>query len=264
RDADQVATWLSAHGVPCEAYSGEHDTDRRVAIEDRLLDNSLKAVVATSALGMGHDQPDLGFVDHYQAPGSVSAYYQQVGRAGRSVDRAEVVLLRGAEDRRIQDFFIDQAFPRPDVVDAVLRHLERNDDGASVPELMSIVNLGKGRIEAMLKVLDVEGAVAREGTRWVRRAGSTWRYDAARYESITALRRREQAAMARFGADGRCLMRALQEELDDPSPNDCGRCSVCAGPRWTGPLDPELVRAAAAHLRSAPVTIEPKAMAPDE
>ena len=113
--------------------------------------------MATSALGMGYDKPDLGFVVHYQAPGSVISYYQQVGRAGRGVERAEVVLLRGAEDRRIQDFFIEQAFPPRELVDRVLERLEQG--GATARELMAEVNLGRGRIDALLKVLDVEGAV---------------------------------------------------------------------------------------------------------
>src|SRR3954466_15527897 len=264
RDADLVATWLSGQGIAAEAYSGEIDTERRVAVEDRLLRNELKAVVATSALGMGYDKPDLGFVVHYQAPGSVIAYYQQVGRAGRGIDRAEVVLLRGAEDRRIQDFFIEQAFPRREVVDRVLEHLDTvGGDGAGTQELMAQVNLGKGRIEGLLKVLDVEGAVARDGSRWVARPGAGWTYDAERYGRITELRRHEQTAMAGFGSDGRCLMRALQEELDDPDPQDCGRCSVCAGPRWDGPLDADLVRDGAIHLRSRPVLVEVKKMAPD-
>ena len=254
RDAEQVAQWLTAHGVAAEAYTGEIETERRIAVEDRLLANDLKCVVATSALGMGYDKPDLGFVVHYQAPGSVIAYYQQVGRAGRAIDRAEVVLLRGAEDRRIQDFFIEQAFPRRELVDRVLGHLEEvGAEGASTPELTAMVNLGRGRIDAMLKVLDVEGAVSRDGSRWVRERGSDWAYDAERYEHITALRRREQATMASFGADGRCLMRALQEELDDPDPQDCGRCSVCtaaalrrparSGPRARGDRPPALAAA---------------------
>src|SRR5215218_5030135 len=265
RDADVVAEWLSGHGVAAEAYSGDSATDARIAVEDRLLRNDLKAVVATSALGMGYDKPDLGFVVHYQAPGSVISYYQQVGRAGRGVEHADVVLLRGAEDRRIQDFFIEQAFPRREVVERVLARLEgAGNDGATVPELMAEVNLGRGRIEAMLKVLDVEGAVARTGSRWVRRPGAEWTYDADRYAAVTALRRREQEAMAAFGADGRCLMRALQEELDDPEPRDCGRCAVCAGPRFDEPLDPALVREAALHLRSKPLVLEVKKMAPSE
>jgi ATP-dependent DNA helicase RecQ len=261
RDSELVADWLTAHDVPAEAYSGETDSERRVAVEERLLANELKAVVATSALGMGYDKPDLGFVVHYQAPGSVISYYQQVGRAGRAIDRADVVLLRGNEDRRIQDFFIEQAFPPRERVERVLEALA--GDGATVPELMSAVNLGRARIEAMLKVLDVEGAVARDGTRWVRVPGSDWRYDAERYAKITALRRAEQQAMAAFGADGRCLMRALQEELDDPAPQDCGVCAVCTAPRFAGPLDPALVREATLHLRSRPLVLEAKKMAPD-
>src|SRR4051794_41089556 len=263
RDADAVADWLNARGIAAEAYSGEVDPDARVAVEDRLLRNDVKAVVATSALGMGYDKADLGFVVHFQAPGSVIAYYQQVGRAGRGVDHAAGVLLRGAEDRRIQDFFIEQAFPRREQVDAVLAHLGAATDGATTAELMGVVNLGRGRLEAMLKVLDVEGAVARRGTRWIARPEAGWTYDAERYAAVTELRRREQAAMARLGADGRCLMRALQEELDDPDPADCGRCAVCVGPRFDGPPDPELVRAAALHLRARPLAVEAKKMAPD-
>jgi ATP-dependent DNA helicase RecQ len=258
RDADVVAEFLSGHGIPAEAYSGEIENETRVAVEERLLRNELKCVVATSALGMGYDKPDLGFVVHYQAPGSVISYYQQVGRAGRAIERADVVLLRGAEDKRIQDFFIEQAFPPRDRVERVLEALP-----ATTPELMSVVNLGRGRLEAMLKVLDVEGAVRRSGTTWELVPDSGWAYDGERYANVTALRRHEQAAMAQFGADGRCLMRALQEELDDPSPSDCGICSVCAGPRFDGALDPVLVREAALHLRSRPLVLETKKMAPD-
>ncbi len=264
RDADVVAEWLNTRGIAAEAYSGEIESERRIAVEDRLLSNELKCVVATSALGMGYDKPDLGFVVHYQAPGSVIAYYQQVGRAGRAIDRAEVVLLRGAEDRRIQDFFIEQAFPRRELVERVLARIEAaGADGASTPELTAEVNLGRGRIEAMLKVLDVEGAVARAGSRWVS-GGGGWSYDAERYARITDLRRQEQRAMAAFGADGRCLMRVLREQLDDPAAEDCGICAVCAGPRFAGTLDPALVREAALLLRSRPLVIDVKKMAPDD
>jgi ATP-dependent DNA helicase RecQ len=262
RDAELVAGWLSAHGIAAAAYSGEVDSERRIAVEESLLANDLKAVVTTSALGMGYDKPDLGFVVHYQAPGSVIAYYQQVGRAGRAVAHADVVLLRGAEDKRIQDFFIEQAFPPRELVERVLAAL--GEDGATLPAVLTQVNLGRGRVEAMLKVLDVEGAVERQGQLWVRRPASNWAYDAERYAEVTALRRSEQAAMAAFGADDRCLMRTLQEQLDDPDPQDCGRCATCAAPRFAEPPDPALVRAAELHLRSQPLVLETKKMAPDE
>jgi ATP-dependent DNA helicase RecQ len=264
RDAEQVASFLCAHGVAAVAYSGEHDSDVRVAIEERLLRNEVKAVVATSALGMGYDKADLRFVVHYQAPGSVVAYYQQVGRAGRGVEHADIVLLRGAEDRRIQDFFIEQAFPSRERVEVVLAELAgAGEAGLSTRELMARVNLGMGRLEAMLKILDVEGAVRRAGSRWALVPGASWQYDAERYAGVTALRRAEQQAMAAFGTDGRCLMRALQEELDDPRPADCGRCSVCTSRRFDAPLDPELVEAAGRHLRSGAVELEVRKMAPD-
>jgi ATP-dependent DNA helicase RecQ len=264
RDAEQVAKFLSGRGIAAVAYSGEHETETRISIEDRLLDNQVKAVVATSALGMGYDKADLSFVVHYQAPGSVISYYQQIGRAGRGIEHADIVLLRGGEDRAIQDFFIEQAFPAREHVAAVLDDLDAaGDAGRTARELTAVVNLGLGRIEAMLKILDVEGAVARAGSRWVLVPDADWRYDAERYAQVTALRRAEQRAMASFGSDGRCLMRVLQEELDDPAPADCGRCSVCAGPRFAGPLDAALIEAAGRHLRSTPIELEVKKMAPD-
>jgi ATP-dependent DNA helicase RecQ len=265
RDAEQVATFLTANGISALAYSGELESEDRIAAEERLLRNEVKAVVATSALGMGYDKADLTFVVHYQAPGSIVSYYQQVGRAGRAVDRADVVLLRGVEDRRIQDFYIEQAFPRRDRVTAVLDELAAaGDDGRTTRELMACVNLGMGRIEAMLKILDVEGAVRRDGTRWKSVPGADWAYDAERYAQVTALRRAEQEAMAAFGADGRCLMRVLQEELDDPEARDCGRCSVCTEPRFAQAPDPALVELAERHLRSRPLELEVKKMAPDD
>ena len=264
RDAEQVAGFLADNGVPAVAYSGEQPADERVATEERLLANDVKAVVATSALGMGYDKPDLAFVVHYQAPGSVVAYYQQVGRAGRGVDHADVVLLRGSEDRRIQDFFIEQSFPARERVDTVLGELaDAGETGRTTRELMAAVNLGMGRLEAMLKILDVEGALRRDGSRWVLVANSGWEYDGERYAQVTALRRAEQAAMARYGADGRCLMRTLQEELDDLEPADCGRCAVCTVPRFADAPDPRLVELAGRHLRARPIELEVKKMAPD-
>ncbi|HEX8207904.1 MAG TPA: RecQ family ATP-dependent DNA helicase [Solirubrobacteraceae bacterium] len=256
RDTETVAEWLRGEGISAIAYSGEVADEERIEAERRLLANDVKAVVATSALGMGYDKPDLGFVVHYQAPSSAIAYYQQVGRAGRGVDEAHVVLLRGAEDKRIQDFFIETAFPPRQLAERVLAALP-----ASVPTLQTDVNLGRGRIEAMLKVLDVEGAVRRDRSTW-EATGQPWEYDAERYEQVTALRRAEQQAMLDYGSDGRCLMVKLLTELDDPSPEPCGRCSVCAGPRFDAPLDPDLVTRARRLLRSRPVPLTVRRQTP--
>jgi ATP-dependent DNA helicase RecQ len=264
RDAEQVAAFLSDNGVSALAYSGDQDSEARVSTEARLLANEVKAVVATSALGMGYDKPDLGFVVHYQAPGSVVSYYQQVGRAGRAVEHADAVLLRGGEDRRIQDFFIEQSFPARDRVQAVLGELDAaGETGVTTRELTAAVNLGVGRLEAMLKILDVEGAITRAGTRWALVPASEWAYDADRYAKVTALRRAEQAAMADYGTEGRCLMRTLLAQLDDPDPQDCGRCAVCTAPRFAQAPERGLVELAGRHLRSRPVELEVRKMAPD-
>jgi ATP-dependent DNA helicase RecQ len=261
RDTETVAEWLASRGVSAVAYSGEVTDEERVEAEGRLLRNEVKAVVATSALGMGYDKPDLGFVVHFQAPSSAIAYYQQVGRAGRGVAEAQVVLLRGHEDRAIQDFFIETAFPPKALVDDVLGIVGGSDAPVSIPALQADVNLGRGRLEAMLKVLDVEGAVRREGSGWVR-TGEPWAYDEDRYAEVTAMRRAEQAAMFAYGEDGRCLMQALQSELDDPRAEPCGRCSVCAGPRFDAPVDAGLAREAYAIVRSRPIVLTVRRQTP--
>jgi len=210
---------------------------------------------------MGYDKPDLGFVVHFQAPSSAIAYYQQVGRAGRGVAEAHVVLLRGHEDRAIQDFFIETAFPPKALVEDVLEIVGGSGEPVSIPALQADVNLGRGRLEAMLKVLDVEGAVRREGSGWVR-TGEPWVYDEERYAEVTAMRRAEQAAMFAYGEDGRCLMQALQSELDDPRAEPCGRCAVCAGPRFDAPVEAGLAREAYAIVRSRPIVLSVRRQTP--
>src|SRR4051812_248729 len=261
RDTETVAAWLASQGVSAVPYSGEVADEDRVEAERRLLANEVKAVVATSALGMGYDKPDLGFVVHFQAPSSAIAYYQQVGRAGRGVDEAHVVLLRGAEDKAIQDFFIETAFPARALVEQVLGLLRDADGPVSLPTLQAEVNLGRTRLEGMLKVLDVEGAVRREGSGWTA-TGEPWEYDAGRYEQVTALRRAEQAAMLAYGSDGRCLMQTLQDELDDPQAEPCGRCAVCTAPRFDAPVDAVLARRATALVRSRPVVLTVRKQTP--
>ena len=261
RDTETVAEWLASRGISAVAYSGEVTDEERVEAEGRLLRNEVKAVVATSALGMGYDKPDLGFVVHFQAPSSAIAYYQQVGRAGRGVAEAHVVLLRGHEDRAIQDFFIETAFPPKALVEDVLEIVGGSGEPVSIPALQADVNLGRGRLEAMLKVLDVEGAVRREGSGWVR-TGEPWAYDEERYAEVTAMRRAEQAAMFAYGEDGRCLMQALQSELDDPRAEPCGRCSVCAAPHFDAPVDAGLAREAYAIVRSRPIVLTVRRQTP--
>jgi ATP-dependent DNA helicase RecQ len=253
----RVAAWLQANGIDAHAYSGRDEPADRLVIEEVLAANACKAVVATSALGMGYDKPDLAFVVHYQAPDSPVAYYQQVGRAGRALERAEVILLGGPEDRRIWDYFTTTAFPPRRLVDEVLQLLDDAAEPLGLADLQRQVNLGQGRLDQLLKVLDVEGAVRRVDGGYVR-GDPAWAYDAERYRRVTAARRAEQAAMLDYLATDGCLMAFLRRQLDDPDAAPCGRCQPCTGHGPPTTVRQELVYAAVAFLRDQAVTLSPR------
>ena len=247
-DTDRVSGWLRTQGIEAVAYSGEQEHEARLVFEQALLGNQVKVVVATSALGMGFDKPDLRFVIHYQAPGSPIAYYQQVGRAGRAVDRAVGVLLRGHEDREIQNYFIESAFPLEHDAERVVRLLEDQAEPVPIGAIERAVNARHSRILAMLKVLEVEGAVEHVEGGW-RRTLAPWAYDTDRVEQVTALRRAEQAAMAAYAATAGCRMAFLRQALDDPDAGPCGRCDNCTGRGPDTLVDQRRVASALIHLR---------------
>jgi len=215
RDANQVADWLKSRGFNVEAYTGETGS-RREQLEQALLNNQVKALVATTALGMGYDKPDLAFVIHYQMPGSVVAYYQQVGRAGRALDSAYGVLLSGREESDIADWFIRSAFPTREEVADVLNALEAEPNGLSVPELLGRVNLSMGRVEKTIALLSLEAPapITKQGTKWQLTAATLREAFWARAERLTALRRAEYEQMQHyvdlpFGDHMGFLIRAL-------------------------------------------------------
>lgn len=199
RDAERVAEWLQFRGMAVEAYTGQTG-ERRPELEQALEHNKLKALVATSALGMGFDKPDLAFVVHYQAPGSVVTYYQQVGRAGRALDSAYGILLSGAEDTKITDYFIDTAFPTPREVAQVIEALEKAPDGLSVPELLKAKNITRKRVEHTLKLLSLESPspVVKEDYKWQLTAANLQEEFWERAERLTELRKQEQAEMQEY------------------------------------------------------------------
>jgi len=244
--AHDVATLLRDQGHAVASYTGSTDTAEREQLEADLLANRVKALVATSALGMGFDKPDLGFVVHLGAPSSPIAYYQQVGRAGRSTDSAEVILLPGREDQEVWRYFASVAFPSETVVRNVMRALDA-DRPQSTPALESLVDLGRSRLEMVLKVLDVDGAVRRVKGGWIA-TGAPWVYDEARYRALEEARSREQQAMLDYQRTDGCRMAFLRHQLDDPELTEghrCGRCDNCAGTRFEDQVDAD----AAEHVR---------------
>ena len=244
RDAERVAAWLCANKIQAKAYhadikDGEDGSHEREELEQQLLKNDLKVLVATVALGMGFDKPDLGFVIHYQRPASVVHYYQQVGRAGRAVKEAFGILLHGEEDDRITDYFIRNAFPPQIHIDAILKELNGVEGGLSVRELESRLSIRHAQLEKTLKYLSVEfpSPITKIRSKWnVTAAAKKYHINAENIESITALRKQEQAQMQAYMDHSGCLMAFLAKTLDDPHARACGKCAGCKG----GPLlDPE-------------------------
>jgi len=255
----EVANYLREHGISAVAYSGQTEQTERLAAEDDLINNRVKALVATSALGMGFDKPDLGFVIHFGAPASPIAYYQQVGRAGRGVDSAQVVLLPGTEDEAIWQYFVSVGFPTETQVRTALNAL--NETPISTPALETHVDLSRTRLETMLKVLDVDGAAKRVRGGWIA-TGAPWHYDADRYARVAQVRRDEQQAMRDYLATSACRLRYLREQLDDPEASDCGRCDNCGGVSLPTGTSEQTVAAAGLTLERPGVPFDARRMWP--
>ena len=265
RDAEQVAEWLNSNGIDSRAYysgveaEGFASSDAyRQHLEDLLLSNRIKALVATTALGMGYDKPDLSFVIHYQAPGSIVAYYQQVGRAGRAIDHAVGVLMVGGEDEDIQEYFRTTAFPDERDVNAILEALSESDDGLTERQLEAAVNLRHGQIQKVLKYLSVENPspVIKQGSTWSC-TPVTWRMDHTKIQRLIYQRAEEWKEILAYADTDDCLMLFLAHALDDAAPQPCGKCAKCLGrPIVSETVSHELAVAAARYLKHSEFPLE--------
>lgn len=255
--AEDTAALLREAGHDVRVYTGRTDDTERREAEEALRDNRVKALVATSALGMGFDKPDLGFVVHLGAPSSPVTYYQQVGRAGRAVSTADVLLLPGPEDREIWRYFATAAMPRREDAEAVLAALAAADRPLSVPALETVADVRRTRLELLLKVFAVDGAVQRVGGGWTA-TGRPWVFDAERYERVAQARVAEQDAMVAYQHGATCRMAFLQQQLDDETAAPCGRCDVCAGPWYPTTVPTEVRQSAGAAIRRVGVQVDPR------
>lgn len=266
RDSEQVSRWLRVNGINAASYHSDivhpefdNSDQYRQHLEDELLANNIKVLVATTALGMGYDKPDLGFVIHYQAPGSIVAYYQQVGRAGRAIDYSLGLLMSGEEDEKIHAFFRRSAFPPAGQVQHLLGVLSKFN-GLTVRDLEEHSNLAHGQIEKILKLLSVENPaplIKLEG-KWYR-TPVPYELDEERIKRLTLLREQEWQQVQAYLEEPRCLMAFLRSALDDPEHEDCGKCANCLGKVLVSvTVDSRLVHEAATFIRHAEFPIKPK------
>ena len=258
-ETQRVAAFLTEQGLDVAPYSGQ--SEDREALEDRLRDNRVKALVATSALGMGYDKPDLAFCIHLGSPASPVAYYQQVGRAGRALDDALAVLVPAESDERIWDYFATAGIPDASQVERVLDVL--GEEAQSLPSIEAATGMRRGRLEGLLKILAVDDAVQRRAGGWVA-TGKPWYFDAAKWAALRPVRAAEADLMRAYAHGEGCLMQFLQRALDDPDPHPCGRCSVCTGrlPEPGPRPSADTVVAAQAFFRGQDVVVEARKLWP--
>ena len=264
KESERLSGFLSSRGHDVAAYNGQLTADTRAEVEERLRRNEVKAVVATSALGMGYDKPDLAFCLHVGSPGSPVDYYQQIGRAGRALDSAVVALLPAETDEQLWDYFATSSIPDPQAASRVLQTLDEQSRAMTVPALEAATGVRRGRLELLVKVLSVDGAVRRTSDGW-ESTGEPWVYDEAHYDELRTSRRAEADLMRDYARGAGCLEGFLRSALDDEMPPGyrCGRCSVCVGALPDGlPTRPgaDAVDAARTYLRGVDVVIEPRKM----
>lgn len=228
-DCNKVSKWLQMNGIDAKAYTSRIDPDQKIMLENQFMDNKIKCLVATVALGMGYDKADVSFVVHYQRPGNVVSYYQQIGRAGRRLDNAYVVLLNGIEDDEIQEYFIRTAFPTQYEMSDVVSVIEQSINGMKLYQILSRLNMKKGRLEKCLKYLEVENVISKGFDNNYFRTVNEWAPDISRSEMVTRRRYEELQEMKHFVDLEKCYMQFIAQKLDDPFAKECGKCAACMG-----------------------------------
>ncbi len=265
KDVFRVSEWLKMKGIDSEHYwggaiPGDDGGDKSEELELRLLNNRIKVLVATSALGMGYDKPDLGFVIHYQAPGSAISYYQQVGRAGRAVPESYGILLHGREEEKILGFFMNESFPAVEESLAILDHLHSVPE-TTLGELQKSLNLKHNRLEKALKHLEIDGFISKNRSQYTRTI-KPWKYDSDRIDTVKTVRREERKRLKDYIYSPDCLMKFITSELDDPNPSDCGICRNCRGELLAEHPPKELIHEALEFLSQDYEIIDPRKMWP--
>jgi ATP-dependent DNA helicase RecQ len=224
-DCKLVDRWLRENDIKSETFYKDMETAEKNIVVDKFLRNEIKVLSATVAFGMGFDKPDIGFVIHFQKPGNLVAYYQQIGRAGRKLDEAYAIMMYGNEDDEINEYFIESAFPTEkdmnEIIEAVINHPGKNKNS-----IIGLTNMKRTRVEKCLKYLEVNGDVYVENKGYFK-TPRLWKPDLEKSRKITEQRYRELDNINRYAVTELCYMEYIARELDDVTATACGKCSNC-------------------------------------
>lgn len=262
-DCNKVSKWLQENGVDARAYTGKLEAKERKTLEDLFMNNRVKCLVATVALGMGYDKADIGFVIHYQRPGNVVSYYQQIGRAGRRLNNAFAILLNGIEDDDIQEYFIKTAFPTETEMSDVVSAIEKSVNGLKHNQILRLINIRLNRLEKCIKFLEVENIISKDKDSRYFRTVNPWIPDIGKSETVTRRRYEELAEIKQFVEINSCYMKFIAQKLDDPYAKECGKCSICMGEKFFSTnINPDLASKAIKFLKGEHIEIERRKLWP--
>lgn len=230
RDCDYLSEFLKKNKVSAAAYysrDGEDGEKLNREIEEKFRTNKLKVIVATIKLGMGYDKGDIAFVIHYQMPSNIVSYYQQIGRAGRNIDKAYIFLMYGKEDEEILNYFINTAFPTEQETKKIVDYIG-DRDGVRIGQIVSAMNIRKARIDKAIAFLINDGFIRKDrGTYYI--TPKKFVYDREHYDAITAIRKNEMEQMKRLAQTKECYSKYIVSCLDDKTARECSHCSNCLG-----------------------------------
>lgn len=230
RDCDYLAEFLKKNKISAAAYysrDGEDGEKLNHEIEEKFRTNKLKVIVATIKLGMGYDKGDIAFVIHYQMPSNIVSYYQQIGRAGRNINKAYIFLMYGKEDEEILNYFINTAFPTEQETKRLIDYIG-DHDGIKIGQIVSAMNIRKSRIDKALAFLINDGFIRKDkGTYYI--TPKKFVYDRDHYDTITTIRKSEMEQMKHLAQTKECYSKYIVSCLDDKTAKECGHCSNCLG-----------------------------------
>lgn len=265
RDCDYVSNFLNKNGIKALPYysSSKKEKELNETIE-KFQNNKIKAIVATTKLGMGYDKGDISFVIHFQCPQNIVNYYQQIGRAGRNIDLAYAILMFGKEDQEINNYFINTAFPKKEDCEKVLKVISESN-GLKLYNIEHRVNIKRSEVDKVVNFLQNENAIYldKKDNKYYATLHE-YTYNEVHYNEIKELRKKEQAQMQQLLKTTQCYSKYIVNCLDDYTATDCGKCANCLSHSL---LDNELTQQdldkALSYLDKLIMTIEPRKMWPE-
>lgn len=232
RECERLAAWLRHNAIDASAYHSNLNEDNKIELENQLMNNKLKVLVSTIALGMGYDKEDISFIIHYYTPKSVIEHYQQIGRAGRGIDQAVCILLYGGkEENSINEYFIYNSFPKQEYIDYVLDFLNQNNE-VKKSTLEKEMNVKTATLDQILKLLMIEGFITKDSKGRYYRTLKPYNSQKDYYDSVIQMKLRDYQELLDFQQTNDCQMAYLTRALDDPHSRKCGKCSTCVGNHW--------------------------------